>query len=364
MTKSGTVEERFLSVTDADVRNICTKYPDEKYRFLSVASGLIETRRMIEKGYSVLDALSMQTDTLLGRLTESAADQFLAVLYSIDDYNVASEPGAGSTNNHGYINQQAQRYLASVMTRGKWNTNNRDATENNTLDAYLLALHLEPSKPELTQKEIDAAVDAKKKTEEILEEAKRLLGPESIANYADFFSKSAQENSRRNIDQTKDPVKRIGWYFGFLRGGAQRFLIIASLLIIIGVLFAYFTHSDAPLFENNLPNAKAVSRLIERVLGLLLIAYLIRFALKQYSIRMHLYTVNRHRANILNSFKLLFQSVGKESPAVRDELTLLVAAGVYNIGDTGYLNDKTIDDHILPLPQLADKLLDKVKNKP
>jgi hypothetical protein len=369
MLSSGTVIDIFMSITDDDIRDACKKYPEEKYNFVLFSSSLIDAKERIRKAFDVYDSIQGSSDRdLLGRLIDTAVQQFRGVFDSIRNYSIDSEKYSVKTQVHDQIANRIGNYLESAITRGQLDKTNPNSPANNILDAYLLALQLEPkpeatNKPIITKKDIDDVLEAKSKAEGILEEAKRLLGPESIADYADFFAKSAQENSRRNSDQLQNPEKSKLWYFGFLKGGAQRFLMAAILLIITGVIFAICTHSEDPLFVNNLPDSKAISKLIERLLGILLIAYLIRFSLKQYSIRMHLYTLNRHRANILNSFKLLFSTVGKESPDVRDELILLVAAGVYNPGDTGYLTDKTMDDHILPIHQLVEKLVEKTKAK-
>ena len=68
--------------------------------------------------------------------------------------------------------------------------------------------------------------------------------------------------------------------------------------------------------------------------------FVISFSFRQYSINKHLSTINKHRQNGLNSFKLFVESINKEDYESRNSLMLQLAKAIYKKTTTGYINDK------------------------
>jgi hypothetical protein len=92
--------------------------------------------------------------------------------------------------------------------------------------------------------------------------------------------------------------------------------------------------SDGKSIKYNLSNA------LIKVLIFAVQIFLISFSFKQYSISRHLKTINKHRQNGLDSFKLFVESINKEDTETRNSLMLQLAKAIYEQSATGYISDK------------------------
>jgi hypothetical protein len=76
--------------------------------------------------------------------------------------------------------------------------------------------------------------------------------------------------------------------------------------IILTVIFLLILIFGVKLFNIDYNNPQAyLPQIIQKIAVLAVLIYLIRFSFKQFSINKHLYTINKHRENVLNSFKFL-----------------------------------------------------------
>jgi hypothetical protein len=147
----------------------------------------------------------------------------------------------------------------------------------------------------------------------------------STENYAQVFNNDANMYSSNNFIKPKRAEK---WFW----------FSIAFTIILVLFLFFY-----VPNLVINTINGFDISILLLKISILFVLIYLIRFGFKQYSINKHLYSLNRHRANVLNSFKLLISSVDESNLDVRNAIVMEVSKVIYESGKTGYIEDKSDD---------------------
>jgi hypothetical protein len=341
MRSGGTQEEILLSITDEDIREACRKYPENNYNFIWATGHLIEIRNMISKAYLVLDALSMDLNSILGRVTEEAAEQFLAIFNQIKGYSRGSEPGAQSTSEHDKIVGIARNYIQTVTTRGRWNSDNQGSTPNSALDAYLLALQLEqqanaPPDVAMLKEDLETLKGRAKQIEESLGASS---GKEAVRKFGEYY----------NVESDEQVKSRDRWLIlGF----------ISVILLAAGVVL-FSIHPSAPLFaSHDWTDPHVIGHVVEKLLILSIFAFLARFGFHQYSIRMHLLSSYRQKAVLGNTFELLLNA---ETMADRRDLIMTEVLGsLATFIPTGYIRKDSPELH--PLAEIA-KIIGSIKGK-
>lgn len=164
-----------------------------------------------------------------------------------------------------------------------------------------------------------------KQVEEILEELQKKATEESLEDFAQIFHQESDKYSSNNIFKPKTAE----WWFWFSIG------VSGSLIIILAFLF--------PDIQFHTNSSIDISKVLLKFTILFILVYLIRFGFKHYSINKHLHAMNRHRANVLNSFKLLISSVDDSNVDVRNTIVMEVSKAIYESGKTGYIEDKSDD---------------------
>ena len=121
-------------------------------------------------------------------------------------------------------------------------------------------------------------------------------------------------------------------------GSAQIWLMVAVMLsaLLVCAIFDQRLNTLLPIDKNNL-----IATIFTRVLAITIWLYLITFSFKQFSINKHLATINRHRSNALNSYKLFMNTISESDTNAHNTLMLTVAKAIYDQGSTGYLPGKS-----------------------
>jgi hypothetical protein len=168
------------------------------------------------------------------------------------------------------------------------------------------------------------ATSAKASIDTILTESQRKAATSTMANYAEIFGRESKANYDRS----------------------RVWLITGILLILIFLIPLLFTNWYEKLpTEDVLADGKLIkynlSYLIIKVLIFAIQIFLISFSFKQYSICMHLMTINKHRQNGLDSFKLFSESISKDNTTLLHELMLQLSKAIYEQTSTGYISVKT-----------------------
>ena len=174
-------------------------------------------------------------------------------------------------------------------------------------------------------------------------------GKIGVKNYAEIFQLQAYEHSSSNKKILDENQKEINQG----TGKAQKWLtagILLFVLLIVTSIFINFIFS-LPNKEKFTPEDMVV--IIGRVLLISSLIFLISFSFKQYRVNMHLYTLNKHRANTLKSFEYLTNAPDKLAPESYNAILMEVAKAIYESGQTGYINNSDSNSEMTSINDLT-----------
>lgn len=184
------------------------------------------------------------------------------------------------------------------------------------------------------------------KADELLNVVNQKVAEKVVYNYSEIFSKEADKHSHLRWNKVSDNSgvkKREKW--SKMLGSAEIWFIL-SISLVCYLLYVIFHLPDwfppfeilyghAPLsYTSELPNV------VIKITIISILIYLVTFSFKQFSIHKHLYTINKHRENALNSYKLFTETIGEDDSTSRHALMLEVAKAIYELSKTGYISDK------------------------
>jgi len=160
----------------------------------------------------------------------------------------------------------------------------------------------------------------------------RALGRKKL--YSNIFFEEAKENSTNSRN--------------WLRVGVALAVLFVISIIVINVTdwlipFEVILGDDKkPIFNESgeLVTKLNIRKIIAQILIFAVQIYFIGFAIKQHTTNKHLFTVNKHRQNALDSYDLFKESIKEEDVATRNSLVLEIAKTIYSPGQTGYLGSK------------------------
>jgi len=238
--------------------------------------------------------------------------------------------------------QQFREHRTIIQQFNKWNDENYQGFDSNNkpknfLTIYNAAKNFSKKSNEKEQKLLKSYLsDARKgkiDIDTILNELRKKASSETVIDYANIFKEQAEKYSSYTLrlNPWKNRILKIG--------AAQKWLIIAILLGSILIFAIKYLTKIFPL-ETNDPIEIKIIQLITRFAFISFLIFLVTFCFKQYSICKHLYTINKHRQNTLDSYKLFLESVNREDTMTRNALMMEVAKAIYDSGNTGYLSSK------------------------
>lgn len=206
---------------------------------------------------------------------------------------------------------------------------------NNFLSIYNAIKNYGLKDIELERKKVNELVsDFQKKkqaVDTITDEFRKKSGEKTLADYSVIFMEESQRHS----------CFKIKWKQRIRIGNAEWWLSIGVLLVI---LFCYLLITEnlnkiIPI-TNSEKSGEILINLITRLIIISTWVYLISFSFKQYSVNKHLATINRHRSNTLDSFKLLIEGIDPSDGVTKNALIMEVAKAIYEQGLTGHLSSK------------------------
>jgi hypothetical protein len=157
----------------------------------------------------------------------------------------------------------------------------------------------------------------------ILEELQRTASKVTMSDYAKIFGDESKNHNRSS--------------YIWLGIGVLLAALFFILLLWTDVLKKFPTEDLTDKGEFLKYN---ISNLLIKLLIYAVLIFLISFSFRQYSIGRHLQTINKHRQNGLDSFKLFVESISKDDTEARNNLMLQLAKAIYEQTQTGYINDK------------------------
>jgi len=159
------------------------------------------------------------------------------------------------------------------------------------------------------------------------------VGKIGVELYADIFDKQALEHSNLFGSKGTEDGKDIGWGIG----KAQIWACFAIIFIVSTVSLFLSLDSMFPVSGGNEYTPEVTLHIIGRIVTISMGIFLVSFAFKQFRVNMHLYTLNKHRANTLKSFEYLSKAPDKLDPASYNAILMKVAESIYDAGQTGYI---------------------------
>jgi hypothetical protein len=172
----------------------------------------------------------------------------------------------------------------------------------------------------------------KKDVDEITNELRKKSGEQTITDYAEIFRKAADSHSSFQLKGE------------FKFGSAEKWLSLGVAMIIVFALTINKLNDWLGITYTTSEPGLLTIQIISRLLVISIWVYVISFCLKQYSVNKHLATLNRHRQNTLDSYKLFLQSIDPTDGITKNALMMEVAKSIYEHGNTGHLSGKTSDN--------------------
>lgn len=160
----------------------------------------------------------------------------------------------------------------------------------------------------------------------LIETLRQKASSEAASDYALIFKNQALKHSHFSLKP-------------FKFGSAELWLITSVVMICAFISFIFCIQRILPV-DFTQQGALITVELITRLLIISFCIYLITFALKQYNVQKHLFTINKHRQNTLDSFKLFIDSLDSGEVATRNALMMEVARAIYEAGPSGYITGK------------------------
>lgn len=253
----------------------------------------------------------------------------------IESYNLDNDGKSEFKNRQNLINSITQWYDGCMIGYDAQNSNK----PNNFLSVYNSIKNFNLKDIETERKKVaDLVSDFQTKkiaVDAITEEFRKKSGEQTLSDYSVIFQNESERHSCFKINK-KDKVK-IGaaelWLgLGVSLAGLFCYLLISGTLNdILGII----TTGESGVILINV---------LTRLIIISIWIYLISFSFKQYSVNKHLSTLNRHRSNTLNSFKLFIESIDPGDSMTKNALMLEVAKAIYEQGMTGHLAGKGVDN--------------------
>ncbi|AWL09713.1 hypothetical protein HME7025_01862 [Aquirufa nivalisilvae] len=236
--------------------------------------------------------------------------------------------------------QNSFRKRTSLINNIKeWHKNIYSGKDSSTQGAYFLLVYNtiktynlssfqnDKNEIEIIKQEL---ISTTKKAEDLFVQLQSKATEETVQDYALIFQLQARQHSYWSFSISPFILKF---------GNAQTWLVISILVLSTFVWFAINLNSIIPIDLNKAPSVVTLE-LLSRLLIVSVSVYMISFCFKQYNVQNHLATLNKHRQNTLNSFKLFISSIDQSDSTTRNALMIEVAKAIYENGNSGYISSK------------------------
>lgn len=254
--------------------------------------------------------------------------------------------GDNNFQNRNRIVSDIRNYYKGVFANNQKNQNNFLTTYNSIKnfgydDLNKLKNDVSTFKTEAKKvlKDVSGASDTLKK------EASKI----TVSDYANIFE---EESSKYSSFRIKPNIKI---------GSSERYFIAGVLGLFVFLILIlnlnFWIPEDQSSWEAIIPFY------LRKFVILSILIFIIRFAFKQFMINKHLATINKHRQNTLNSFRLFIESISSDDPATKDLLLIEVSRAIYEQGNTGFLSDSGKKDSNNPSILEMTKLVTKSGNE-
>ncbi len=177
-----------------------------------------------------------------------------------------------------------------------------------------------------------ATIEASAKS--LLDSLQNKVATQITYDYANIFLNQSKLHSKQ-IAKGEETFfsSSTKWLFS---GLLFTFLPLALLVFDFSLLgFLVIDYSES--------NIKIASTWLKRITIVGILLYIAKFSFNQFSINQHLATLNKHRSNALQTFKLFIDSISQDDSQTKNTLLVEVAKTIFDVGNTGFLNKDQID---------------------
>lgn len=230
--------------------------------------------------------------------------------------------------------------LSKIITNAQSQLNAKIQSFENTFNTLIQSFqnNINQSQTNLNSF-INQAKTALKEADETKQEVKNFTVKKLVEKYGDIFSKQANDNygyARKSLyvflgSLISVIILTLCFFFPFLDRLENQRLIDATKNELVSTTTISIEDTN-----NKISLEYTITYIVSRltILGLLLIV--IRQSLKNYNVNMHLYNLNLHRKNSLESFDILISNT--EHKDTRDHIIKELAQTIYGNQDSGYLD--------------------------
>lgn len=154
----------------------------------------------------------------------------------------------------------------------------------------------------------------KKQIEGLLESSKKATASIGLGIFSDVFEVQAKEHRE-----------------------SSKFWLGTSV-IALAILSLYLYELTIETISNlrmSIDSINSIAIFLAKLFPVSIAFYVVRQTMKNYNVNMHLYTVNKHKSNILKAFEAIVRP--SDDAKARDTILTQAAKAIFYSGDTGYL---------------------------
>lgn len=169
------------------------------------------------------------------------------------------------------------------------------------------------------QKGISEIQEQKEQVNETLEIVKKVSSVVGVSKFEEVFAKQARQNQM---------IAYVWLFFSVLVAG------------IIGLILWWIFDHLADVIQDGIDFQISLQIFLSKILFFSFASVVFYQVVKNYNANMHLYTLNKHRANSLASFQAFVKST--EDPKVRDAVLIQATRSIFEAGQTGYVSSPDV----------------------
>jgi len=328
------IDENILkNYSDIDISSLSRKSELGAKGFEEIIPSLEEFKNMIDemidiaKNVSIPNQLSNQINTFI--------NQFISFSNQIKGYNLDNDARNGFRQRTQII-QGINNYVNQIFTGQNSFLNIYNAIKNFNLKG------IQKEQEEVSRIKRELLL-SKSDFDETIKLLKEKAGEKTVTEYSNIFEQQASKHSKLSFTNKFPFIKMGNAQIWLLIGITSLVILIATIIIFYENKNVFKTYEIVKLHGIN-GDYEKINYLIGNIIGRVLIistfVYLVGYSFRQSSINRHLYTINKQKQNALDSYQLFSKSLSKDEQ-IKHLLMLEVAKSIYNIGQTGYLSDKS-----------------------
>ncbi|MBN1571991.1 MAG: hypothetical protein JW984_02215 [Deltaproteobacteria bacterium] len=193
-----------------------------------------------------------------------------------------------------------------------------------------------------------------------------------IRDFDIYLSKKQSEVAERTLELLREAsvetgISRFAGFFkkivgtGIFGKQASKNIFIALFFLVIGIGIACFIYKDLQLLLDKLTDMIekksdvkiSFQVILIRIVIISFVTFIFYQVIRIFNVNMHLYTMNKHRENILHTYRLLIEGV--ENKDSKKEILMQAVRTIFEHGDTGYLSKKDSQIPIIEFMKMIEK---------